>query len=414
MHKPGPVQQQTVKSPVSDFSDNFFATEPTSVAASRSSSLRRRNPDADTSSIASKFTQRFPSLSRRWTQRKPTLSVVTGYTASAVAASSRSSSLSSSAVPGLDNQDDLVDPFAPSPVDLSASSQLSAAIDILNAHQDQEPIDRAMLASTPLLPPMIDEAQPAETPLQSPLQSPSVVACRTSLSLGPSAATSPQLQGVKTPPLSTKPSLASIQQARAAALPSAEIPSLKLADRNEVYDPNDPWRMKLGHSDFTIDPAPYFPEQLTTESVAQLFYDWERARHNYTKHQHRTGEHFGVTSKTYMLTEEKWSEIDAHWRQNYEFAVAEANRTGNGSMPQTPEEPAPLAKIPSLNDPKAPGKFPTLGDEDIVGPMVRAAAPALPIPKSPSRPRTIFKFLSNLVLSGSPPSRPEFPFRRSN
>lgn len=364
---------------------------------SRSSSFKHRPNDSPVDNIAQRFTNRFPSLSKRWMQRKPNLSLGTGYSTPSRTTSSRSSSLSSSAVPALDLHDSLLDPFAPSPIEASSNVQSPAALEIPMATRNEEPIDRQALASTPLLPPMIDEARPEETPLQSPLQSPTVAESTASFSMRNSPVGTPQLQAIKTPPLSTKPSVASFRNARSGhVVPSSEIPSFMMAD------PNDPWSIKLGHSNFTIEPEPYVPEDFTADTIGALFADWERARRNYIKHQVRTNEHFGATSKTYLLTEEKWAEIDAQWKKNYDLAVAEASRQNSDALPLTPEEPAPVMKIPTLTDFKSDGKFPILGDEDIVGPMVQVAAQIQP---KTSRTTSFLKLLSNLNLKiPSPPA----------
>lgn len=89
----------------------------------------------------------------------------------------------------------------------------------------------------------------------------------------------------------------------------------------------------------------------------------------------RTGEHYGTTSKIHRLTEEKWAEIDGMWKRNVEACHSRlppdrrsdpaASSTQDDMLP----EPTPLMKMPSLNGPKSEGKFPTVGDEGIVGPM---------------------------------------------
>lgn len=112
----------------------------------------------------------------------------------------------------------------------------------------------------------------------------------------------------------------------------------------------------------------------------------------------RTGEHYGVTSKTYKLTEEKWAQIDLKWMKNNEltiattaqsstdaFATLKHNTLGNASSSNV------MTKIPSLNDPRSEGKFPQLGDEDIVGPMVQAAAQ---LRRNPSKKAKLFRFLT--------------------
>jgi hypothetical protein len=85
----------------------------------------------------------------------------------------------------------------------------------------------------------------------------------------------------------------------------------------------------------------------------------------------RTSEHYGATSDIYKFTEQKWAEIDAEWRANHERASAEAQANG-GSLPFQPlAETQPIAKLPSLQDPQRPSKFPAVSE--IVGPMVSYA-----------------------------------------
>jgi hypothetical protein len=156
--------------------------------------------------------------------------------------------------------------------------------------------------------------------------------------------------------------------------------------------------MKLGHANFTISPEPYIPDFCDTASCKQLFADWELARRNFTKHQVRTGEYFGSTSKTYLLTEKKWAEIDALWKKFNDLAISRAAEIGQEPPSSSPAEPAPLTMIPSLHDPKSEGKFPKLGDEDIVGPMVQIASQ---IQYRPSRKRAFFKLLNDIRFPGS-------------
>ena len=167
-----------------------------------------------------------------------------------------------------------------------------------------------------------------------------------------------------------------------------------------LTDKDDKWVNALGHANFTIHPEPYVPEVCNSGSVKELMDDWTLARVNYAKHQVRTAEHYGVTSKHYSLTEQKWAEIDAQWKHNHDVALSHAVAIGQCQelVPSSPTEPVPLCKMPTLNDSKGEGKFPNLGDEDIVGPMQQAAAL---LPKTPSRKRAFFKFLSDLRFPGT-------------
>lgn len=165
-----------------------------------------------------------------------------------------------------------------------------------------------------------------------------------------------------------------------------------------IADPTDEWSIKLGHANFTIQPEPYLPEVCDAGSCRRLFSDWERARRNFVKHHVRTGEHYGVTSKTYLMTEQKWAEIDALWKKNKDIAEARAANMCDSAVLITPTEPAPLVKLPFLNDPKSDGKFPKLGDEDIVGPMVQIASQMRP---QPSKRGTWLRLFGGLKFTDS-------------
>ncbi|KFY24170.1 hypothetical protein V493_05395 [Pseudogymnoascus sp. VKM F-4281 (FW-2241)] len=153
-----------------------------------------------------------------------------------------------------------------------------------------------------------------------------------------------------------------------------------------IADIDDKWSNVLGHANFTIHPPPYLPASPDLEACRALKRDWDLARCNYTKHLVRTGEHYGATSKTYLLTEEKWRETDDAWRANNDATIAATAAKGGGvdafaslggkqhGGGSGEAESNAMTKIPSLNDPRCEGKFPQLGDEDIVGPMVVGVA----------------------------------------
>jgi hypothetical protein len=147
-----------------------------------------------------------------------------------------------------------------------------------------------------------------------------------------------------------------------------------------VEDVTDDWSVRLGHNNFSINPAPYVPESCDTEACRLFVADWESARQAYFRHRARVAEHYGAGSKTYKLTEEKWLSIDALWKQ---YSTTAAELCGQGS-PIACVEPAPLSNMPTLSDPRCDGKFPHLGDQDIIGAM--EVAPPLPqtMPPSPS------------------------------
>jgi hypothetical protein len=269
-------------------------------------------------------------------------------------------------------------------------------IDVEKANRESSEHE-AGFATTPLLPPLMMDASAntKHVSMQSPLQSPSVAEPKDSLSGNVTpidAMITPQLPGMASPPLSTKPSISSFHHSNRPGhlIPSSEIPPILIAD------PNDAWANKLGHANFTIYPEPYISESFDLEACRQMRANWDLARCNYTKHLVRTGEHYGVTSKTYKLTEEKWSSIDATWRKNNDLTIVNTVKNSSEAFATlkhtTLGESAHtniMTKIPSLNDPRSEGKFPQLGDEDIVGPMVQVAAQ---LQRSPSKKAKFFKF----------------------
>jgi hypothetical protein len=146
-----------------------------------------------------------------------------------------------------------------------------------------------------------------------------------------------------------------------------------------VTDPDDQWANKLGHANFTIYPEPYVPESFTLLACLQLRTKWDLARVNYTKHLVRTEKHYGATSETYKLTEEKFAVMDATWRKINNLTIKNSKSSSDtfGRLKHSILSDASrnvMIKIPSLHDPRSDGKFPDLGDEDIVGPMVQVAA----------------------------------------
>ena len=274
----------------------------------------------------------------------------------------------------------------------AANSMPASPVDI--KHTEEVPIDREKLASTPLLPPLVTAlAQSNDQPVQSPLQSPTVAESSTRFSSASTPAETPQLRSIPSPPLSTKPSIASFHRARMGTLPTSDIPPLIIAD------PNDEWSMKLGHANFTIHPEPYLPDTFGAEAYHRLVADWEEARVNYFRHQHRTLEHYGVNSKTYKLTEQKWAAIDAQWRKNKDLAAVEAAKTSNEAIPPAPIEHASALPMPVIPDIKDNGKFPKLGDGDIVGPM-KQEPPRIQV--VPVRRNALLRFFDSFKAPGGP------------
>ncbi|KAF2117830.1 hypothetical protein BDV96DRAFT_611480 [Lophiotrema nucula] len=377
-----------------DFAEDYFNSE-----TEPHITKRRRSVESSTHSITDKIERKFPSLSRKVRDRKRASTLNGGRTSRSATPSRMSSTRSSSITSSIHQTFDLGDRLPPTPMQTSREHldelPTSSPIDIAKANaldMEAEQADTEHFATTPLLPPLLVKTRFDDAPTQSPLQSPSIADTCQSFAATPIG--TPPIRAYPTPPLSTKPSVASFKVSRPGHLvPASDIPPMVLSQ------PGDKWADKLGHANFTIDPAPYVPEICDTASCRQLFADWEQARCNYTKHQVKTGEHFGVTSKTYLLTEKKWAEIDGGWKKNYDLALSRAAEMGAVPEPTSPMEPAPLSKMPTLNDPHSEGKFPKLGDEDIVGPMVQIAAQIQQQPSS--RKRAFLQFFRDMKFPGS-------------
>lgn len=111
------------------------------------------------------------------------------------------------------------------------------------------------------------------------------------------------------------------------------------------------------------------PHSADSAALHKFQEDWDTARINYTKHLARTGENYGDTSKTYALTQAKWSEIEQTWSSCHKQLTAELIACGGSLCGHIkPDETFPTT-LPHM----AEGKFPERGDQDIVGPMVRQA-----------------------------------------
>ncbi len=185
----------------------------------------------------------------------------------------------------------------------------------------------------------------------------------------------PDLSGSRTcptPPLSSKPSFTSLRRGTISSTFSdapSPLPSF--------FDHQDSWSDRLGHANFTIDPKPYVLETADLAALQALRADWNLARTNYAKHLVRTGEHYGSTSKTYALTEAKWAEIELEWQRTEDDLVDRLGRQWKddplavSQLRRAPEEKLSPSIPRMLSD---DGKFPELGDVEIIGPMVRDAA----------------------------------------
>ncbi|EON95659.1 putative only prolin and serin are matching in the corresponding protein [Phaeoacremonium minimum UCRPA7] len=179
-----------------------------------------------------------------------------------------------------------------------------------------------------------------------------------------------------TPPLSTKPSFSSFRPPLISSLSAPVITTVDAAAAlPNLLEPYDSWSDRLGHANYTIMPKPYVPEVADLDSLRLFRADWDQARVNFTKHIVRTGEHYGTTSKTYALTEAKWTETEKEWKVAHDTVMELIAAMGNSDAAELhcmrQQDAAPAAVPRGMLD--AEGKFPDLGDVDIVGPMMRDA-----------------------------------------
>ena len=331
------------------------------------------------SNLSSRIGSRMPSISRK---HRPQQSMPDSPRESQIGSTrvSRAPSLSSSYHATPDTQAYKLNP-SPTVVPHGTTSDLPMD----DWEEASAEIDEAReKAPTPLLPPIMTQLKShvQEESIQSPLQSPSIADPESSVSRhGPFHGS-----GLPSPPLSTKPSISSFHYPRTFSSPPAEVPPLSLTE------PDDYWSDNLGHANFTIFPEPYTPTEFTLAELKQIRANWDQARRDYTKHLMRTSQNHGSTSNIYRLTQQKWDEVQALWKQNHDLCYArtkenmtEAGEDVDSSMSASdesmPPQPQPLTKLPPLNGPRSEGKFPKLGeDQDIVGPMEQ-----LPSPISPSQ-----------------------------
>lgn len=196
--------------------------------------------------------------------------------------------------------------------------------------------------------------------------------------------------------------MASMPRSRANTA-TQDIPALHLS--NERFDP---WAMKLGHADFSIYPEPYQPNIIDIDNYKDFRDNWDHARKQYAQHLARTTEHYGETSKVFKLTEEKWCGIDQQWRRYYDQLTLALSpqlaRLSDG--PATPDSPVSLLEkpvtrvvVPTLDK---SGKFPEIGDTDIVGPLAIGVAKVPELqrgnitPPSSPRKRNFIKALGDI------------------
>ena len=375
---------------------------------------RQRSCD-NASSVSNRLSSRFNSISRRWRNRSgasPQLSVVTHISAPVSRnGSAASSRIMSPALSAISRHESYLPP-SPTRTNLDDSFHGSDALSIPDT-RPLEDDEEAPLATTPLLPPVFSETVKKDSPVHSPLQSPSIAPTQTPLD-GRISMDGPALASLPSPPLSTKPSLVSIRQrSRAntatAANPIGEVPVLQMLDEHD-----DPWASQLGHADFSIHPEPYLPGVVDLDSYTEFRANWDQARTNYSKHLARTIEHYGSTSRVFRLTEEKWNSTDTIWKSHNQALSqmlapslskkAEIDASTSDSYPTDAVLDKPITRIIIPDIERKSGKFPELGDGDIVGPMEVAPPRAASMirnspqlsPLSPTRKRNLFKFLQDM------------------
>ncbi|KAI1836842.1 hypothetical protein DTO006G1_5772 [Penicillium roqueforti] len=291
-----------------------------------------------------------------------------------------------------------VDSIPPSPArtifEERASESSVRPIDITRANSLSQDDNDVQQATTPLLPPfMRDDPMSNASRVQSPLQSPSVADASEAAYYTCNVTSDPRFMGnLPSPPLSSKPSVASFNRPRASTVRtvSGDVTPLVLSD------PNDEWANKLGHANFTIMPEPYEPVVCDLGHFQQLRGDWDIARCNFAKHLVRTGEHYGMTSNIYKLTIDKWDSINREWAKQHEAMLDQLSAIDGVALTLTHSNihPCQQLRIPRLHD---NDKFPEMGDEDIVGPMTVAPAAELAGPCRSEKKRSFFRFFQDLV-----------------
>ncbi|KAJ5625958.1 hypothetical protein N7510_002267 [Penicillium lagena] len=363
-----------------------------------SHSPKKRCSDSSMKGV-SRISSHISTMSTRWKSKHASGNIEDGFIedlqshANSAASSALASPLMSpvSFVGRLDSQ------IPPSPARTIFEERVSDSavrpIDITRANSFGEDDNDTLQATTPLLPPFMgdDPTSVTASRVQSPLQSPSVADVSESTSY--SVTSDPRIMGVAgipSPPLSSKPSVASFSRPRASTVRTISGEPTPFI----MSDPNDEWANKLGHANFTIQPEPYVPTTCDIDTFQQLRADWDLARCNFAKHLVRTGEHYGMTSNIYRLTEEKWESISRQWRNQHEEMLSMLGSLDGVALTLTQSNmhPCEQVRIPRLHD---DDKFPEMGDEDIVGPMTVASPNEVSC--GALKKRTFFKFFQGLV-----------------
>ncbi|KAI2919729.1 hypothetical protein CBS63078_2826 [Aspergillus niger] len=381
-----------------DASDSYDLTD---AGMDLTHSPRNRRSDSISARGLSRIGSRISTISTRWKSKRAS-DGLDGADVFATQLRSRTNSASSAIASPTTGSFTRVNSMQvpPSPARTIFEEAISEAgtqpIDISKANRYSQEEDSAPQATTPLLPPFMGDEPSYQTAsrVHSPLQSPSVA--DNMVDDGPvvcSAVADLRLADLPSPPLSSKPSVSSFNRPRASTVRtvSGDAPPFTLSD------PNDEWANRLGHANFTIQPEPYVPETCDLGAFGQLRADWDLAQCNFMRHLVRTGEHYGVTSTIYKLTEEKWESINREWRRHHEAMLSELEVTEGPrlSLMKFHCDPCDPVKIPRLHD----DKFPELGDGEIVGPMkIAPAANESGLCRTRSLKRNFVKFFQDLVI----------------
>ncbi|KAJ5550636.1 hypothetical protein N7461_005334 [Penicillium sp. DV-2018c] len=372
-----------------DLSDKRMETAP---------SPKKRRSDSVSLKGVSRINSHISTMSARWKNKRSSGGGEFDFPSDDLrlrANSAASSALASPIVTPMSRTDSI----PPSPARTIFEERLSEAgvrpIDITRTNSFSQDDNDAPQATTPLLPPFMgdDPTSVAASRVQSPLQSPSVADVSEQPHCNYNVTSDPRFMGVlPSPPLSSKPSVASFNRPRASTVRtvSGEVTPLVLSG------PNDEWANKLGHANFNIMPEPYVPVVCDIGNLQQVRADWDLARCNFAKHLVRTGEHYGVTSNIYKLTIEKWESINRQWATQHEAMLDQLNAVDGVALTlrQSNVNRCREVCIPGLHNNE---KFPEMGDEDIVGPMSVAPATELSGPRRGEKKRSFFRFFQDLV-----------------
>ncbi|KAJ5723075.1 hypothetical protein N7488_001110 [Penicillium malachiteum] len=363
-------------------------------------SPKKRRSDSLSIKGVSRIGSHISTMSTRWKSKRTSGSPERDFFPDSLRSRANSAASSALASPVM-SPISRIDSIPPSPARTIFEERISDSgarpIDITRANSLSQDDNDGQQATTPLLPPFMGEESTSVIAcrVQSPLQSPSVADVSVTDSPKYVMTSESRFAGIPSPPLSSRPSLASMNRPRASTTSrtaSGEVAPFML------LDPKDEWANKLGHANFTIQPEPYEPS-CDIDSFNQLRADWDMARCNFAKHLVRTGEHYGTTSNIYKLTGEKWECINRQWRLQHDTLRSHLETIDGVALTLTQSNLNRCeqeVRIPRLHD---NDKFPEMGDEDIVGPM--SVAPATQLggfcrTKSLKK-RNFFKFFQDLV-----------------